>query len=352
VTGPGGPARDHGFHRLRVARVVTETEDTRTYVLDIPSDLAEAYDYRAGQFLTFRVDRLGTEHLRCYSMSSAPEGGEPLAVTVKRVSGGAVSGWFHDTVAEGDLLQATRPAGVFCLRHPARPLIAFCGGSGITPVLSLAKSALAAGDRDVHLLYANRDARSVIFAEALSALATDHPGRLSVTHHSDEAAGYLTGDAVDHFARSHVSSGADFYLCGPTPFMDLVQARLQNLGVDPERIVVERFGALPGVPGESTAAPDAAVPATLTLIVGGKRRPLDYTAGDTVLEAARRGAVTTPYSCEAGNCATCMALLREGSATMRVNNALTSEEVDEGWILTCQATLSGRVDVVIEYEVL
>ena len=352
VTPSAAPvARDHGFHPVTVKRVVHETDDTRSYVLDIPAELAGAFAYRAGQFCTFRLREGEDEHLRSYSMSTAPETDDELAVTVKRVPGGRVSGWFHDHVSEGMTLEATRPTGVFCLRDSERPVVGFCGGSGITPVISLAKSALATTGRRVALLYANRTADSVIFDADLRAMEERHGDRLAVVRHDDTAAGFLDETRAWAFAE-RFGADADFYLCGPTPFMDLVEHALLGHGVRKEHIFVERFG-----PVETTPKPDAAVggrdgavvPATITIILKRKEHELSYTAGETVLETARRGGVITPYSCEAGNCATCMAKLVEGSATMRENNALTDEEIEEGWILTCQSELSGAT-AIVEYE--
>ena len=136
--------REHGYHPLRVKHIIQETADTRSFVLDVPEDLAEMFRYRAGQFCTFRVHIDDDEHLRSYSMSSAPDTDGDLTVTVKRVPGGLVSNWLHDHVATGDILEATKPAGVFCVHEGDGPVVAFCGGSGITPVMSIAKSVLAA----------------------------------------------------------------------------------------------------------------------------------------------------------------------------------------------------------------
>jgi 3-ketosteroid 9alpha-monooxygenase subunit B len=342
--GPVVPVRDHGYHRLRVKQVVQETADTMSYVLDVPAELRDAFSYRAGQFCTFRVE----EQLRCYSMSSAPETDPDLTVTVKRVPGGIVSNWFHDAVAEGDELECTRPAGIFCLRDNDRPVVAFCGGSGITPVLGLAKSALSRSLRAVALLYANRDADSVIFEAELERLAEENPGRLAVTHHLDDAAGFLSPQAVAAYATPYAAD-ADFYLCGPTPFMELVETALLDLGVGSDRILVERFGALESPAPAPPASDDGEVPSTITLLLKGRSHEISYVRGDTVLETARRSGLQPPYSCEAGNCATCMAVLRDGCATMRANNALTDDEVAEGWVLTCQALLSGP-SATVEYE--
>jgi ferredoxin-NADP reductase len=346
--------RAHGYHELRVKAVVQETHDTRSYVLDIPDELAETFRYRAGQFCTFRVHLDGEELLRCYSMSSAPETDADLTVTVKRVPGGLVSNWFHDEVAEGDVLEVTRPAGVFCVREGDRPLVAFCGGSGVTPVMSVARSALSTTDRPVHLLYANRDRPSVIFDAPLEALQADHADRFELRLHLDDGGGFLEPETIREFAAGHLD--ADFYICGPTPFMDLVEKELADLGVDSEHVLIERFvtPAPPDAPTVETPAPDAGSPPEAPVVVHvqlkGTTTDIAYQPGDTVLDTARRGGLSPPFSCEAGNCATCMALLHEGHVTMRANNALTPDEVAEGWILTCQSVPDGPDDLVVEYE--
>ncbi len=343
--------RDHGFHTLVVRRIVQETADTRSLVLDVPPALREAFAYRAGQFCTFRIPHDPQPVLRCYSMSSAPETGDDLTVTVQRVPGGIGSNWLHDRVAEGDPLEVTRPAGVFCVPAPERPIVAFCGGSGITPVMSIVRSVLASPGRGVRLLYANRDAEAVIFRNALAALAEQHPDRLEVCHHLDDATGYLDSAAIAGFVGP--GTDADFFLCGPGPFMDLVETTLGELGVGPDRIAVERFvnasSAAPPADAAAETGTEAAAAGSVTLVVRGRTTTVEHRAGDTVLGTARRAGITTPYSCEAGNCATCMAMLREGSVTMRANNALTPDEVAEGWVLTCQAEPTSP-SVTVEFE--
>ena len=183
--------KEHGYHRLRVKEVVRETPDASSFVFDVPSELTTTFRYQPGQFCTVRVRIDGAEVLRSYSMSSAPETDDDLAVTVKRVDGGLVSNWLLDRVGPGDELELTKPAGVFCPQPATRPALGFCGGSGITPFMSITKHLLAASTRPVRLLYANRDSSSVIFAGTLTALAGDHPARLEVRHHSDADVGFL-----------------------------------------------------------------------------------------------------------------------------------------------------------------
>ncbi|HLM19340.1 MAG TPA: ferredoxin--NADP reductase [Acidimicrobiia bacterium] len=347
-------SRDHGFHPLRVRRVVQETHDTASFVFDVPDDLRDAFAYEAGQFCTFRIPLGDDELLRCYSMSSSPDVDDEFMLTVKRVAGGRVSNWLLDEVAEGDELALTLPAGVFTLRDHPTPIVAFAGGSGITPVISVIKSALATTDRRVRLLYANRDARSVIFRGALDDLAAQHADRLEVVHHLDSDQGFVHSDLVRAFVGDDL--GADFYLCGPGPFMDVVEDALEVGGVPSERIFVERFAFAASVRGEppapvaetvavepatdissvESARSEPVTTETVTIVLAGRAHEVRYQSGETFLETARRAGLRAPFSCESGSCATCMARLEVGEAKMRVNNALMPDEVAEGWVLTCQ----------------
>jgi ferredoxin-NADP reductase len=343
--------RDHGYHPLTVKRIVDETPDARSLVFAVPDELRDAFGYRPGQFCTFRLPIDGDDVLRSYSMSSAPGVDDDLTVTVKRVPGGRGSNWLHDHVGVGDTLDATLPAGVFCVGDDGGPVVAFAAGSGVTPIMSIAKAVLAGGERPIRVLYANRDQPSVIFHDELERLGAEHGERLHVQHHLDVESGFLEADTIGSFVTDQ--RDAEFLICGPTPFMDLVDHTLTDLGVDPGRIAIERFvnAHEPPPPVVDRPAIDQAtdVPETVTLILKGKRHDVAYRAGDTLLDTARRGGLAAPFSCEAGNCATCMALMVEGSATMRANNALTPDEVAEGWVLTCQAIPSDPT-VTVEYE--
>ena len=340
--------RDHGFHEARILRVIDETPDARTYVLDAP------FSYQAGQFVTFRA--CGT--LRSYSMSSSPDTDAELATTVKRVPGGLVSNWMNDNLKAGDLVEVTRPAGVFTLRDNRAPLVAFAGGSGVTPIMSLAKTALATTSRPVKLLLANRDAESVIFARALQQLAERHPGRAEVRHHLDAVAGLVSKAEILDFAGD-IRPDADFYLCGPEPFMDLIERVLLARGVRPDRILAERFNPVEAV-AEEQSRPRAVAPADseaaalasgmITITLDGATTTTAHVPGITLLEHARRAGLKPPFSCEAGNCATCLGHLEAGEVKMRVNNALDDDEVADGYVLTCQGVpVTPDVAVVYEY---
>ena len=347
--------RQHGYHSLRIARVIAETPDASSFVLDVPTELKETFRYTAGQFCTFRVHIDGAEQLRSYSMSSAPATDDDLTVTIKRVAGGLVSNWLLDNLSEGDTIELTKPAGVFCPQESTQPVLGFCGGSGITPVMSITKHVLATTQRSVRLLYANRDNASVIFDAAFAALDAQYPDRLEVRHHFDADQGFVTPESIARMVAADLQ--ADCYICGPGPFMDLVESELQTLGLAPEHIFIERFLMEKAEKTEALIDTEAAVdastvvPEEVTVTLGGKTAVVRYHPGDTLLETARRGGLRPPFSCEAGNCATCMAFLVQGSVRMRANNALTPEEVEEGWVLTCQSLPLGQV-VTVEYEVL
>jgi 3-ketosteroid 9alpha-monooxygenase subunit B len=347
-SGVADAAHDHGFHSLRIGRIIRETPEASSFVLEIPDDLRAAFAYDAGQFCTFRMRVGGEVHLRCYSMSSSPAVDAEFQVTVKRTPEGVVSTFMNDALEAGDLVEVTRPAGVFCLTPGDGDLVAFSAGSGITPVHSLLKTALATTTRKVRLFYANRDADAVIFSAAIDELAGRYGPRLSVTHHLDVEHGFIEPGAVRDFASP--SSDCEVYVCGPGPFMDIVEDTLLGDGFDAARLHIERF-----TPAEQLVEPDPAAlsgsaVSRVTIDLGGRTDSTDHHPGTTILQTARQMGMAPPFSCEAGSCATCMAKLETGTADMHVNNALTDDEIAEGWILTCQAVPTSPVVHVVYSE--
>jgi 3-ketosteroid 9alpha-monooxygenase subunit B len=333
-------AERHVFHRATVTRIVKETADSRSYVL-APEE--QPFSYRAGQFCTFKVTVDGEELYRSYSMSSAPETDTEVMTTVKRVVGGKVSNWLIDNVVEGDELTMTRAAGTFVLRPTPAPLLAFAGGSGVTPILSLAKSALASTDRTVRVLCADRDRASVIFEAAIDDLLERYPGRLSVDRHIDVEHGLLDSAGVEKFVGA--DAHADCYVCGPEGFMTVVRSALPQGAT----VLVEDFDASPPVKTPPPAVAETEQGGTVTIKLDRKKASIPRVAGETLLESARRAGLSPPFSCEAGNCGTCMAKLVEGAATMRTNDVLEDDEIADGYILTCQA-VPDTPSVLVEYE--
>jgi len=347
---------DGPYHALRVAEIVQETADARSLVLDVPPALREAFAYEAGQFLAFRVPVEGRRLVRCYSLASAPGVDPEWKVTVKRVAGGRVSNWMHDAVREGDALEVMRPAGRFLLPARDAGLTYFAAGSGITPIASLTKTALARTERPVRLFYANRDAGSVIFRAELDALARAHAGRFELAHRLDVEHGFPDAAAMRDFVGAALDH--DFGICGPAPFMDVAERTLLALGVRPERIAIERFeyGA-DGAPrlaadaarAEAAAAgPAAGATERVSVRLDGVEHELPYRPGDTIVETLRRAGLEPPTSCEEGYCGCCMAQLREGAGAMKDNQVLGERELAEGWVLTCQLVPTSR-RVRVEY---
>ncbi len=332
------------FFALRVSRVIQETADTRSYVFELPTELRERFRYQAGQFLTFRVPTAEGELLRCYSLSSAPETDAALQVTVKRVPGGRGSGWFHDEVSAGSTLQVMQPAGRFLLHPTDAPLLFFAGGSGITPILSLTKTLLHATKRRARLFYANRDAASVIFRDALDALAAQHPGRLELVHHLDAELGLTSRGEIE---RAHAGcEDADAYLCGPGPFMELAEQTLLARGHSRDHLWIERFEGMgesshAGGAGAAAASDAGGVPAELVVHLDGVVHRVPYAKGSSLLQAARKAGLGAPFACEEGYCGSCAAKRLRGRVEMVANDVFTPEEVAEGWILTCQGHAHG-----------
>lgn len=343
------------YHEIRVARVVAETPEARSYVLEVPPALGERFAYRPGQFLTFRVPLPAGPLLRCYSLSSAPETDPAPQVTVKRIADGRVSGWFHERVREGDVLEVAPPAGRFVLPESGvgggRSLLLFGGGSGITPLLSLVKSALARGGAErLRLVYANRDAGSVIFRAALDGLARAHPGRLEVVHHLDAERGFL--DAAGAAAFLEGFEEAEVYLCGPPPFMETVEGTLRARGVPEARIHVERFSSPPDgeAPAPVAAADEVgAVPETLAIRLDGADHRVPYREGWSILRAAREAGLEPPFACEEGYCGSCAARCRKGRVAMESNDVFSEAEVAAGAVLTCQGRPRGPI-CEIDYD--
>ncbi|HEX3899527.1 MAG TPA: ferredoxin--NADP reductase [Mycobacteriales bacterium] len=343
-------SHDRGYHPLRVGRVTVETAEARSFTLDIPAELESAFTYVAGQFVTFRVKIDGQTCYRSYSMCSAPTVDHELTVVVKRVPDGVVSNWMNDSLHEGDTIDSSVPAGVFRLGAEERDVVAFAAGSGITPIFSILKTALATSNRSTQLLYANRDIDSVIFDSGLDSLAAAHPGRLLTTHHLDSDRGFITTADLEPFIDAALT--AEIFVCGPAPFMDLVESTLLARGVPAHRIHIERFTVTtPDEVDEAPARAATAVPAQVTIELEGKTGTTTHHPGTTILQTARQMGMTPPFSCEAGNCATCMARLIEGEVMMHANDALFEDEVADGWILTCQSVpTTPTVHVIYGYE--
>ena len=337
MTGP----RVH--YQVRVAEVISETDAACSLVLDIPPELAEVFSYRPGQFLTVRVPTEDGSVARCYSLSSSPHAGEPPTITVKRTGGGYASNWIADHVRPGGVLDVLPPAGTFCPGSLEGDFLLFAAGSGITPVMSILKSALAAGRGRIVLVYASRDERSVIFSSQLRRL-TAETDRLLVVHWLDSLHGQPTVAAMAALAGPYAD--AETFICGPDPYLALVREALRRLGV--KGVHVERFVPLAENPFEVTE-PTGGTAATLEVCLDGQTRRLPWPAGTRMLDVLIDEGLDPPFSCREGVCGACACQLTGGEVDMAHNEVLEAEDLAGGYILACQA-LALTPEVSISYS--
>ncbi|MFC7886258.1 2Fe-2S iron-sulfur cluster-binding protein [Streptomyces sp. NPDC057376] len=337
---------------VRVVKVIRETADAHSLVLEPADEDRAAFAYRPGQFLTVRVpsERDGGA-ARCYSLCSSPVRDELLRVTVKRTPGGYASHWICDHVTEGDTLEVLRPAGTFTPDTLDGDFLLIAAGSGITPVMSILVSALHAGTGSVTLLYANRDEHNVIFRDELAELAREYGDRLTVLHWLESLQGRPTAAGLRTLARP--CTGRRAFVCGPGPFMDLATSVLADLGVPPQRVTVERFTSLTGDPfarPDTDPAPETDGPvSTAEVELDGVTRTVDWPRGKPLLDVLLAAGLDAPYSCREGACSACACVLTEGEVVMERNEVLDAQDIADGLVLACQARpVSDRLKVTYD----
>jgi 3-ketosteroid 9alpha-monooxygenase subunit B len=317
---------------LTVADVIDETPDARTLVFASQRELS----YRPGQFLTLRLpsDTAGSV-ARCYSLASSPYVDEAPKVTVKRTAGGYGSNWLCDNVSVGDQIEVLPPAGAFTPADLDCDFLLWAGGSGITPVMSILKSALTEGSGRVVLFYANRDERSVIFADELRSMTARYRDRLTVIHWLESIQGLPTATQLATLASPYV--GHESFMCGPAPFMKTVHSALSTSGVADSRIHREVFRSLSGDPfvDPSVHVGDAA--ATAVVDLDGTRHRLRWPHAATLVDVMIAAGVDVPYSCREGHCGSCVCTVVSGEVDMGRTDILEAADRDEGMILGCQA---------------
>ncbi|ABZ76661.1 Oxidoreductase FAD-binding domain protein [Shewanella halifaxensis HAW-EB4] len=344
------------YHHLTVSHIIEETEDSRSLVFDLPESLRQKFAYKAGQFLTFRIPKNGEYLLRCYSLSNTPKDSS-LKVTIKRVPNGLVSSWVMDEVKVGDKIEVMQPAGIFVPKSVKGDMLLCAGGSGITPVFSILQTALAQGEGNIRLIYANRDEKSVIFKEQLKALTCEYPNRLEVIHLIDSVSGipnpYLLARLAQPFSGLLNFAGA--FICGPGPFMDSMEKALESIDMSADKIYIERFISLPNekivktdelIDEQSIAATedehlspelDQRIDARAIIELDGQSHSVNWSKTDTLLEAAEKAGLSLPHSCREGMCASCMCEVKEGNVKLRINDVLSERDLKQSLTLSCQA---------------
>jgi ring-1,2-phenylacetyl-CoA epoxidase subunit PaaE len=342
------PRRRPVFHALRVADVRPLCEDAVTVGFEIPGELAAEFAHRPGQSLTLRRTVDGRDERRSYSICSPA--GSPPRIGVRVVPGGLFSDWLVHGVRRGDTVEVLPPTGAFTpdLRDPGHHVL-IAAGSGITPMMSIAESVLAADARSrVTLFYGNRRAGTVMFADELADLKDAYPARFQIGHvlsreprEAELLSGRLDADRLAALIAGlvHVPGADHWWLCGPQGMITDAQAVLAGLGVPDDRVHRELFFA-DDEPVAPLRHPDEAVRgpvSQVTVILDGRSSTAALPADATILDGAQRVRPDLPFACKGGVCGTCRARVTEGRADMRRNFALETAEVDAGYVLTCQS---------------
>ncbi len=342
------------FHSLRVKKVEKETEDCVSIEFDVPEELKEAFQFKQGQNLTIKKVLNGEELRRNYSICTSPFDNK-LKVAVKKAEAGLFSTFANTELKAGDVLEVLPPTGKFYTElNPSQKknYVAIAAGSGITPILSIIKTTLLTEPKSTFtLVYGNRTKNSIIFKEELEALKDKFIDRFRIYHilsreKTDAEINYGRID-VDKlqllFDRLiNLKTSDDFFICGPEEMIFCIKGYLETRSFASDKIHFELFT----VPGEEKSkakskkvieevkGPTAKVSVKLDGIVFDFE--LEY-EGESVLDAALKQGADLPYACKGGVCTTCKAKLTEGKVSMDVNWGLEPEEVEKGFILTCQS---------------
>lgn len=342
------------FHDLTVAAIERQTPDAVAVAFDVPDALRESFVFAPGQYLTLAATIDGAEVRRSYSICSAP--GDPhLRVGIKRVADGLFSAFVNERLDIGDTIRVMTPEGRFTPRlgeGGRNDYILVAAGSGVTPMLSIARAVLGhEPDSTITLIYGNRSSDSIMFLEEIEDLKDRHLGRftlINVLSRERQDVDILNGRVDGARIRSFAAHGlieplsADgIFLCGPGEMIDDVLAALADLGVPGDRVRLERFTPSGDVPKPRARSAEAETAAgkgvVIDIVLDGVSRSFAMGAGDaTVLDAAHRAGIELPYSCAGGMCCTCRCRVTAGDSEMAVNFSLEPWEIEAGFTLACQ----------------
>jgi ring-1,2-phenylacetyl-CoA epoxidase subunit PaaE len=342
------------FHPLRVKEVKKETSDCVSVLFDVPENIKEEFSFTQGQSLTMRTIINGEEVRRTYSICSSPFE-QQLKVAVKKVEAGAFSIFANDKLKAGDVLEVMPPIGHFFTPLQAsnkKNYVGFAAGSGITPLLSIIKTTLATEpDSTFTLVYGNKTRSSIIFFEELEGLKNKYINRFNLIHilsrektDADLNFGRITKEKCNDLFNKllDINSVDEFFICGPEDMIFSVKDFLESNGVAEKKIHFELF-TTPGQNKATSRKPqgtnEEGPQSNITVKLDG--RSFDFSiplnSDTTILDAAMQQGADVPYACKDGVCCTCKAKLLEGEVKMDVHWGLEHEEIEQGFILTCQS---------------
>ncbi len=350
------------FHSIPVANIEKTTADCSVISFDIPSDLKKAFAYKQGQYLTFKANINGEEVRRSYSLCSSPLDNK-WSVAVKKIEDGRFSTFANDILKVGDTLETMPPNGRFfveCEPKVAKNYVAFAAGSGITPVLSIIKTQLALEpDSTFKLFYINQAVSTIILKEEIESLKNIYLRRFELFHFLTKQQrdielfnGRIDEKKLDTIFSKIVDSSSinDYFICGPNEMIFMIRDYLFNKNVSKSQVHFELFNTTGIAAKKKVKSIDTSILTEVVITEGGKKYSFKIPqGGQNVLDAAMNNHADLPFACKGGVCCTCRAKLIEGTVEMAVNYALEQEELDEGYILTCQAVPTSK-RVVIDFD--
>lgn len=345
---------------LKIREIVKETPDTATIYFEQP----EPYlDYKPGQYLTVIVDINGKEERRSYSLCTSPFVDPYPGITVKRVKGGLISNYLLDKMRPGKSLDIMKPMGNFTLDFHSKNrfhYVMVTGGSGITPIMGLAKSILINEPQSqITLLYCSRSEEQIIFHQHLTELEGKYPGKIKVVHHLTQPSGNWTGykgrldsERIRETLTQYAFAEADktvYLTCGPQGLMESTLKTLEGMGVNTDTVLRESFFIAPTTKTEAAVEPSVQLTREVKVIVEGEEYEFQVSPEQTILEAGLEKDVDMPYSCQSGLCTSCRGKLLSGEVKMDEDAGLSANELKEGYILCCVAhPLTADVKINIE----
>lgn len=353
------------FHKLKIKDIRKETSDCVSISFEIPRDLKDSFSFHHGQNITIKKEINGKETRRSYSICSSPYE-EELRVAVKKVEGGVFSTLANSVLKTGDELEILPPTGKFNTtlhQKNKKNYLAFAAGSGITPVISIIKTTLQTEPHSSFtLVYGNRSRASIIFFEDLEGLKNKYMNRFNLVHVLSRE----RTDAPINFGRINIeklvelsrmlnySSFDEIFICGPETMIFTVKEFLEQKNIDRKKIHFELF-TTPGMKKSEFGSQKSEVSdgAKSKIVVKLDGRTFDFDLGyqgDVILDAALKQGADLPYACKGGVCCTCKARLLEGEVAMDVHWGLEEEEIQQGYILTCQSHPTTE-KVVVDFDV-
>ena len=344
------------FHKLNINTITKETKNAVSIAFDVPENLKSTFTFKAGQYITLKAEVDGEDIRRDYSLCINPKS-DTLKVVVKEVSDGAFSRFANANLKVGDYLEVASPRGRFTFEPNAteqRTIVAFAAGSGITPIMSIAKTILNEELQSKFVLvYGNKTLNDTIFYNELIQLQKQYKERLHLQFvfsesNEDNALFGRIGTSVVNYTLNKIDGANAFYICGPESMIHTVSDTLIEKGIAKDSIKFELFTA----PVDAAEADIEGVQdgnTTVTVLVDDEESSFLMPQSKTILESALENKIDAPYSCQGGICSSCIARITSGKAVMRQNNILTDSELAEGLILTCQAQPTTST-VSIDYD--